>query len=270
VSDEKLISPLNRYKMLKKSFLILLLLTVCGPLLLAQEKYDFSRFADETNEFIKQPSKWQGNDYLKIGVIAAGTILAMQADSQIRDGVLKDTRYSNSFALDGGRIWGEWYSAPLLAGAFMLDGVVSKNTGANKIGFELVQASIYSFAVTEVLKTSIGRARPYLNDGAFSYKPFDLSDDYGSLPSGHVTNAFAVSTVLSKNIKSGFWKIAVYAPAVFTVASRVYEDKHWASDCFLAAAVGYFCGAWVVDNYDKKESVLKISSIYPLIVSIEF
>ncbi|MCX5782563.1 MAG: phosphatase PAP2 family protein [Elusimicrobia bacterium] len=256
--------------MLKKSFLTLFFLLICGSLLLAQEKYDFSQVLDETNEFIKQPAKWRGNDYIKLGVITAGTILVMQADKQIRDEVLKDRRYDNSFVIEGGRMWGEWYSAPLLAGAFALHGWINKNNSSKKIGFELIQAAIYSSAITQVVKISIGRARPYMNEGAFSYKPFNLNSDYSSLPSGHTANAFAVSTVLSKNIDNSFWKAAVYLPAACTAVSRVYEDQHWASDCFLGAAIGYLCGSWVVDHHDQKESSVKISSIYPLVVSIEF
>ena len=35
------------------------------------------------------------------------------------------------------------------------------------------------------------------------------------------------------------------------MVSRVYQDKHWISDCFMGAALGYFIATWVVDKHEK-------------------
>jgi hypothetical protein len=31
----------------------------------------------------------------------------------------------------------------------------------------------------------------------------------------------------------------------------VYQDKHWTSDNFAGAALGYFVATWVVDKHEK-------------------
>ena len=228
---------------------------MCESPLFAQNKYNLSQFKDETLDFIKQPGKWRGNDWLKLGLIGAGTFLVMQADQPIRAAVLKDRRYYHSVPIDGGRMWGEWYSAPLIAGAFGLHGWLTDNASSRKISFEILQAALYSVTITQIIKMPSGRARPYTKEGAFSYHPFTFFNfDFNSLPAGHTAYAFAISTILSKNAHSGFLKGLVYLPTALTFISRVYQDYHWTSDCFLGAAIGYVVGSWVVNLHEPKES----------------
>jgi membrane-associated phospholipid phosphatase len=257
-----------RYRILLALFLIL----ICESLLLAQNQYNISQFTHETADFVKQPGKWQGNDWLRLGLITAGSILVMQVDQSVRDAVLRDQgRYYHSVPIEAGRMWGEWYTPPIVAGAFGLHGWLGHNATSRKIGFEMVQASVYSEAVTQTLKIVFGRARPYENKGAFSFHPFNISDfGFHSLPGGHNTNGWAMSTVLSRNAHSSALKILAYVPAVLTFVSRVYQDQHWTSDDFLGATIGYVVASWVVDLHEKKESTVAVSAIYPFTVSIKF
>ncbi|MBI5807185.1 MAG: phosphatase PAP2 family protein, partial [Ignavibacteriales bacterium] len=102
-----------------------------------------------------------------------------------------------------------------------------------------------------------------------NYHLFSLwNDDYHSLPSGEVTLAFSLSTVLSKNSKSDLLKIISYLPAVLTMASRINRDMHWSSDVFLAATIGYFVGDWVTNLHEEKESPVLVSSIFPFSIKI--
>ena len=138
-----------------------------------------------------------------------------------------------------------------------------------KIGFEIVQAAFYSGATTTLLKVIVGRARPYADKGPSDYQPFTILDDgFHSLPSGHATLAFALSTVLSRNAQSNALKVIAYLPAALTAFSRVYQDYHWASDCVLSGLIGYIVATWVVDLHEQKESPVHVSSIYPLTISI--
>jgi len=59
---------------------------ICGSPLLAQNKYDFAQFRDETGSFIKQPSKWDRNDWIKLGIVSVGSFVLMEAvDQPVRD-----------------------------------------------------------------------------------------------------------------------------------------------------------------------------------------
>jgi membrane-associated phospholipid phosphatase len=253
-------------------FLSFFLILICESLLLAQNQYNISQFTHETLDFVKQPGNWRGNDWLKLGAIVAGTALVMQVDQPIRDAVLRGKeRYYRSVPIEAGRIWGEWYTPPVIAGAFGLHGWLAHNTSSKKIGFELVQASVYSEAITQGLKIVFGRARPYENKGAFYFHPLNISDfGFHSLPGGHNTNGWAMSTVLSRNAHSDALKILAYVPAVLTFVSRVYQDQHWTSDDFLGATIGYLVGSWVVNLHEKKESAVNVSAIYPFTISFKF
>jgi membrane-associated phospholipid phosphatase len=248
---------------------VFLLLTVCENPLISQNRYNFAQFRDETVDFVKQPAKWEGNDWLKLGLVGAGTFWVMQADQPIRDALMKDQSYYRSFPVEFGRLWGETYTTAIVAGAFGLHGLLADDKSTKKVGFEIIQAALYSGGVTSVLKFAFGRARPFMNKGSADYQPFTLLDDgFHSLPSGHTTLAFALSTVLSRNAQSNTLKVLAYVPAVLTVFSRVYQDYHWTSDCILSAVIGYVVATWVVDLHDQKEAPIQVSSVYPLTIRI--
>ncbi|MGA2624866.1 MAG: phosphatase PAP2 family protein [Bacteroidota bacterium] len=234
-----------------------------------QNKYNLSQLGDETGRFFTQPLRWEGSDWLRLGVIGAGTFLAMQADQPIRTAVQKDQRYYYSVPIEGGRIWGESYVTPTLTVAFYLHGWLTDNSSTKKMGFEIGQSVIYSAVITQILSKSVGRARPNQNLGRSDYQPFTISgEDYHSLPGGHSSAALVLSTVLSRNAPSGYLKVLAYVPAVFTLFSRVYQDYHWTSDDLLGAAIGYSVTDWVVNQHEQKESRVEVSSVYPFTVRI--
>ena len=245
-----------------------------------QLKYTFSQFGNETWDFIKQPTKWDGDDWLKIGLISAATFIVIEtADQPVRDAVLRDgsfdtnglfipesQKYYKSVPIEFGRMWGELYTPAVLFSGFAIHSLLADDITTRKIAYEIGQASIYAGAVTYILKLAIGRSRPYLNEGTTQFTPFTsiFSSDNKSLPSGHSTVAFILSTVLSRNVKSPVLKVLAYLPAAFTLISRVYQDQHWASDTFAGAAIGYFIATWVVDQHENNESLVEMSSIYPI------
>jgi membrane-associated phospholipid phosphatase len=277
-----------------KIFLSFLLFIICEFSLFAQNsvlgdsiqpyKYNFSQFGNETWEFIKQPTKWDGGDWLKIGLIAGGTFLIMEAaDQPIRDAVLNDgiydtngvfipesQKYYNSVPIEFGRIWGEIYMPFVFFGGFAIHSLLTDDITTRKIAYEIGQASLYAGAITYLLKFAIGRARPYINEGPTSFYPFSsiISRDYQSLPGGHNVAAFVLSTVLSRNAKPVWLKVLAYLPAALTFVSRVYQDEHWTSDDFLGATIGYFVATWVVDQHENNKSTVEISSVYPLSIRI--
>ncbi len=268
--------------MCHKIILSLLILISCEFSLFAQNpasrdtvygnKYNFSQFGNETWSFVKQPAKWDGNDWLKLGLAGAGTFLVMQADQPIRDAVLRDNnKYYYSVPMEGGRMWGELYMPGLLFGGFAAYSLLTDDIGTRKIAYEIGQASIYAGLLTQALKISIGRARPYVGTGSKSFRPFSsfsFIKNYQSLPGGHSTVAFVLSTVLSRNAKPVWLKVLAYVPAVLTFTSRVYQDQHWTSDDFLGAVLGYSVATWVVDQHERNESRVHVSSIFPLTISV--
>lgn len=270
--------------MKRKIYLSLLILIISGSSLFGQLKYTFPQFWNETGDFIKQPAKWDGGDWLKLGVVSAATFLVMKTiDQPIRDAVLRDGKYDanglpipgsqkyyNSFPIEFGRMWGELYMPVILFGGFAIHSLIADDIGTRKIAYEIGQASLYAGAVTFLLKMAIGRSRPYTDRGTTSFHPFSsiFNQDDHSIPGGHTTAAMVLSTVLSRNAKAGWLKVLAYLPAALTFISRVYQDQHWTSDDFFGAALGYFVATWVVDLHENNKSIVETSSTFPLSIRI--
>lgn len=250
----------------KKIFLSLLVLIICESSLFAQSKYDFSQFGHETGDFIKQPSKWDGNDWIKLGVMGVGSyILIETVDQPVRDLALKDRSYLYSVPIEAGRIWGELYSPVVLFAGFAAHSLITKDMSTRKVAYEIGQASLYTGAITYIIKTAFGRARPYMNEGSSSFHPFTFRDDYHSFSGGHTATAFVLSTILSRNAGPTWLKILAYLPATITPISRIYEDKHWVSSNFFGGLLGYFVATWVVDTHEKKDKQVQSTSSTPLL-----
>jgi hypothetical protein len=226
--------------------------------------YSVPQFAHESVLFVKQPTKWLGKDWRRLGIVVAATIAVMPFDERITNSTQGHQKYFYSAPVVGGRVYGEWYSIIGVAGAFGAYGLIAHDTASKKISIELLQAGLYAELITTVLKVTIGRARPIATDNAFIYHPFSLDYNFQSMPSGHTTSAFALSTVMSRHAHTTFLKILAYLPAGLTMFSRIYQHQHWLSDEILAAATGYAVGHWVVDLHEGKRHRINVTSISPL------
>ncbi|MCL2073951.1 MAG: phosphatase PAP2 family protein [Marinilabiliaceae bacterium] len=110
-----------------------------------------------------------------------------------------------------------------------------------------IKSAIASFLVTETLKQSFGRARPYMELGAFHSRPFPiLVDDYKSMPSGHTSVAFAIFTPFAENYSR--W---IYVIPVAVAFGRVYQNKHWVSDVIAGSGIGFLSGYFF--TYGRKQ-----------------
>lgn len=246
----------------RNTFFILILFCLTAISVEGQNNYSISQFGTETQKFIKQPYFWKGNDWLRLGLVGAGTLILIKtSDEPVRSEMLKNREYINSIPIEFGRLWGEPYAPLIFSAAFFIHSWLADDIQSKKIGYEIGQSALYSGAVVYLIKYAFGRERPYMNNGNESYYPFKelFNKDNKSLPSGHSAMAFSLSAVLSKNLNSDLLKGIAYIPAVLTLISRMYQDKHWLSDTFLGATIGYLIANWVVkkhnDNKFKNENI---------------
>ena len=92
--------------------------------------------------------------------------------------------------------------------------------------------------VTEVLKYSIGRGRPFVGGeaNAFHFSHFAGNPAYYSFPSGHATTAFALALAVSAIWPQTRLAMAVYA--IVIAATRLVLVAHHPSDVVAGALVG--------------------------------
>ena len=255
----------------RKLFQRIIFLTILLPSIsFAQNEYDFKQFADETGEFFTAPSNWDQNDFITLGLISAATFGLMYADQPIKNEMAEINSNKKHWLMEFGRYWGEPIPSVALSGILLIHGYAFDNNTTKKIGFEVGQSFLYSVTVTSGLKIIFGRARPSTGSDPFTFEPIAFQNNNWSLPSGHTTIAFSLSTVLAANTDSYALKVAAFVPAFLTAFSRVYQNHHWTSDVFLGAMVGYFVGKFVTDLHAENELTAQTSQVPLLSLSLSF
>ncbi len=104
---------------------------------------------------------------------------------------------------------------------------------------------------TVVLNQIFLRQRP--NEGTYPdaycwLGPYALTSDNTSFPSGHTSTAFAVAAVVATSYDSWWIKGLSYGLASIAGLSRIHDNKHWASDVFVGALLGWWIGRTIVKN----------------------
>ena len=93
-------------------------------------------------------------------------------------------------------------------------------------------------AIAQVVKWAVGRGRPFVGGkaDAFNFEPFNGTEAYFSLPSGHAVTAFALAFGVA-----AIWPRARLAMAVYAVViamTRLVLLAHHPSDVMAGAVIG--------------------------------
>jgi hypothetical protein len=153
----------------------------------------------------------------------------------------------------------EYISTPgsfIIGGALYGIGVVADKPNLKDLGWHGTEAVLLASGITGVLKGVLGRARP---DAFPDTRPSDFQfgkgftvPDRTSFPSGHSTTAFAAAAAVTSEVNRMWprytWYVApvMYGGATLVGLSRMYHNRHWASDVALGAGIGTFSGLKVV------------------------
>jgi membrane-associated phospholipid phosphatase len=215
------------------------------------------------------PFHQTGKEWLHIGEFALATGAISLADEPIQRFAIRQrssetiTSVSSYVTRFGGKY--ETYTLGAL-GAY---GFIFKNEKIKTTTLLATQAYLTSGAMETIIKFLAGRQRPSYYDpnsveaeptfrGPFSKGGTDISGKKinNSFPSGHTTVAFAAATVFAMEYKNRpLIPIVAYSAASLVGLSRITENKHWATDVLVGAALGYLCGKQVVNNYHRYAKV---------------
>ena len=126
------------------------------------------------------------------------------------------------------------------------------------LGMHTGEAIVFGGGLAEGLQMAIGRARPQrdVNDNDdFVFRKGFSSDDFTSFPSAHTTVAFATATAVSREVGRSWPGASKYVtPISYSIAtlvgwSRMYKNKHWASDVVASAGLGIYSSI-LFDRYN--------------------
>ncbi len=104
---------------------------------------------------------------------------------------------------------------------------------------EHVVAALFAAGVANgSLKVALGRERPNETDDPARFEPFSRENRWQSFPSGHTTVAFSLAASISEEAREPWVTGVTYGTAALVGWSRIYDDKHWASDVVGGALLG--------------------------------
>lgn len=215
---------------------------------------DLKYFAIDWGAFFAAPFSSSKNLIISSAVIG-GTILSSTLDKDIRRqfSVQGYSSYTGTF-LDGPTSYGYVQYPSIFAGALYTVGLLARESELRKTGRMLLQSLAYSGTVTMALRYATGRHRPFSSSGnQYEFSWFNSAGDTQSFPSGHTVVAFATSTILAEQIDTWWARGILYSFAAMTAYARLHYDKHWFSDIFFGAALGFGSSMFVIHRERERE-----------------
>jgi membrane-associated phospholipid phosphatase len=212
---------------------------------------DLSSFYNDGVSVFKAAGNFSSTEYFLTGTLIAVAGAAYFSDARINTSITNNKSSLMNNVSSVGEKYGNSLYAGILGSGLYLTGTLLNNNGISSSGRMVVESVIYTGLAVSILKYTIGRARPYQNEGHADFFDYTFTEENVSFPSGHTATAFAVSTVLSGKIDNTFVSVGLYGLAGLTAYQRMYDNKHWFSDVIVGAAIGYFIGS-VISREDEK------------------
>ncbi len=202
----------------------------------------FHRVLQDTGSMISSPLHWKRSDFWKAGLALSSIAACFPVDNSVHRLVLEhpdSTRDSVARVFSGA---GKPEALLGLVAAGYLAGCLDRNDGLRRAFLLAGESLVITELVVQVAKTGIGRARPYNEEGAFSFHPLSFRKKYYSLPSGHSASAWALAASLAESSRSPYVDVLLYTLAAGISLSRICLDKHFISDVVAGGLLGFFIG----------------------------
>ncbi len=192
---------------------------------------------------VARPAHWEKRDFIRLGIVVGGAgVLMTAADYEVKQFMLRN--HTGGWNAITGQIepFGNAYS-PYLIGGMYLAGVIAKDRKLENAGLMSAKSLLISTLLYTTAKSIIRRGRPTYFDSPFDYnRPFTMNKQHTSFPSGHMNTVTTVATALAEiyGEKHPWVPWVTYSIAIATGATRMYQIRHWSSDVWVGASLGYF------------------------------
>jgi membrane-associated phospholipid phosphatase len=211
--------------------LVFLLLVIAVPL----HAGELQQFGDNVKSMTLAPLHWTKGEWARFAEGAGTVAVLMMADKPV-------ARFVQAHRVDAvsrfATPWGGQRAVDLSV-LMIGSGLALHDDNLLGAGRDAFESELWAgLVVTPSIKRVGGRARPFLREGSFSYRPEQGHlGQYSSFPSGHATNAFATATAIAEHY-DGVVPYIAYAMAGAVAFSRVNDNVHWTSDIVAGALIG--------------------------------
>ena len=228
-------------------------------------KQYLKKYWDDTKEIVRSPVRWQQDDWQRFAIFTATTGALLFADEPVADWVQEHrTGFLDDVSKNAFEPFGAEYSLAV-CGALYGYGLLAKNRKSESTALLAAESFALASLLARIPKCLLGRQRP---DSSIDASAFDFEGPFGgsSFPSGHTIAVFAVASVLANQYRETVWvPVLSYSVATLTGISRMYDNRHWASDVFAGAVMGIAIGNLVCPankNSRISFSPVKMGQIY--------
>ncbi|MFC2096831.1 phosphatase PAP2 family protein [Bacteroidota bacterium] len=222
----------------------------------------FKSYLSDTKDFLLSPFKWERNDFYKATSFIGASALLFAFDKKIYD-FFQNNR-SQGFDKMSKYLFepiGSGLYASIGFGALYLHGVFYDNDNNRQFGLLAAKTFLISGLMAQLSKSVFGRHRPYYDMPPNPEKFSPISLKNSSYISGHTTIAFSMATIIAMEFKDRpLIPVISYTLATFAGISRIYDNKHWATDVLGGAVIGYTVGRFL---YKKNRNIKVIPSMGP-------
>lgn len=137
--------------------------------------------------------------------------------------------------------------AAYLVPALVVATAIPYATGHRQLARDALRVAV-GYAAADLaggmLRVAAGRHRPDSTNDAWRFRPLHPAGEWGSLPSAHVTHAFAIATGITDASGSRWVADVAYGLATLVAADRVYQQRHWTSDVVAGAMTSVMVVRW--------------------------
>ncbi len=204
------------------------------------------------------PARWMTRDWITFGVVGGLTAGFYLTDGYINDMMLRNRNpFLNEVSVFAERFGNRDIVIPALAGLF-ITGYLADSPRLREIGLYSFESALFASVCYQVVQMLSQRKRPGEGREYDDWGGPSLNLRAMSFPSGHTTLAFSVMTVIARLFEreSTIIPVAAYGIASLTALSRLYDNRHWASDVFLGASIGYFVASAVVRLHRERPAAM--------------